>query len=119
MRLNRKGQTLVLFLLLLPILLLVMAYLVDLGFLHLQKRRIDTTIQNALQYGKQHIDSATLEQDLENLLLLNLDPIDYQIQLEEQRLILTVSKKIDPLFPFLFSEKQTKITVVKSIKMKE
>ena len=73
---NNKGQTLVAFLLLLPFLFLVIAFLLDFGFLSIQKRRITNAAHDALIYASKNKNSDTLEEEVTNLLNKNIDGIN-------------------------------------------
>lgn len=113
MKLNHRGQTLILFVLLLPVLLLVLGFLVDIGYLHIQKRKLDTTINDALTYGLEHIASEELENKLIKLLQLNLKNIEKEeIIIQENRITITVTMKLKSIFPFL--SKEDKMTIQKS-----
>lgn len=113
MKLNHKGQTLILFVLLLPFLLLVLGFLVDIGYLHIQKRKLDTTINDTLTYGVKHIETEELETKLVKLLQLNLTNIEKkEILIQENRITIIVTKKIEHIFPFLGTEEN--ITIQKS-----
>lgn len=113
---NHRGQTLVLFVLLLPVLLLVLGFLIDIGYLHIEKRKVDHAITNALEYGIEHRDSPTLESDIHKLLVLNLKTIEQSdIVIHEDNITISVTKKVDPIFPFLYKEKNFTITIKKRI----
>ncbi len=116
MRLNHRGQTLVFFVLLLPVLLLVLGFLIDIGNLHIQKRKVDHAITNALEYGIEHRDDLTLETDIRKLLILNLKTVDQlNIIITEDYITISITKKIEPIFPFLYSKEDTNITIQKRI----
>lgn len=57
---NNKGQTLVLFVILIPVLLLVFVCFYQIGSICLDKRKIEDSIETALEYGVDHIDSELL-----------------------------------------------------------
>ena len=57
---NNKGQTLVLFVILIPVLLLVFVCFYQIGSIGLDKRKIEDSIETALEYGADHIDSELL-----------------------------------------------------------
>ncbi|MDD4109639.1 MAG: hypothetical protein PHH93_13065 [Prolixibacteraceae bacterium] len=48
--LNNKGQTLVVFVLLIPILLLIFAIIIDSGYAYIEKRKIENYIKDAIEY---------------------------------------------------------------------
>lgn len=113
MKLNHRGQTLILFVLLLPVLLLVLGFLVDIGYLHIQKRKMDTTINDILTYGIEHIETEELEDKLVRLLQLNLNGIEKkEITIQENQITIRVTKKTEHIFPFLGN--QEKMTIQKS-----
>lgn len=70
---NKKGQALVSFLLLLPLIFLIIAFLFDFGSLSIQKRNITNTVDEALVYASKNKISDTLEEDVANLLYKNID----------------------------------------------
>jgi len=57
---NNKGQTLVLFVILIPVLLLVFVCFYQIGSIGLDKRKIEDSIETALEYGVDHVDSELL-----------------------------------------------------------
>ena len=57
---NNKGQTLVLFVILIPVLLLVFVCFYQIGSIGLDKRKIEDSIETALEYGVDHIDNELL-----------------------------------------------------------
>lgn len=117
MKQNHRGQTLVLFILLLPVFVLVLGFLIDIGYLHIEKRKVDYAIQSALEYGMKHKEDSTLKEDLQNLLVYNLYPIESsEVEITKNEITIMVSKKIERLLPFLFSEKETKIVIQKTIR---
>ena len=115
MKMNHRGQTLVLFILLLPVLLLVLGFLVDMGYLYMEKRKINRTVDMVLDYGVTHADATSLEQEMQQLLILNLKTLNEQnIVMDENHITVTVSKTVDGIFPFLFQEKSDTIRVQKT-----
>lgn len=120
MRLNHRGQTLILFVLLLPVLLLVLGLLIQLGNLQIQKQKIDQTITNALIYGMEHIDDSSLEVDIQKILLLNLKKIQHKmIEINDNKITIAITQSSNFLFPNLFKNLENSITIQKSIYFKD
>lgn len=116
MKLNDRGQTLVLFILLLPVLLLVLGYLVDIGLLHIQKRKIDRTVDMVLDYGIQHQDSIALEEEMYQLLIMNLKSVEEEkIVITDTSITVAIKKTVDRVFPFLFPNQNHTIQMTKTI----
>ena len=61
-------------------------------------------------------ESSTLETDIRKLLILNLKTIENsEIHITEDRITISVTKTVKSIFPFLYQEKDTVITMKKSI----
>lgn len=113
---NHRGQTLVLFILILPVLLLVLGFLINLGTLQIQKKKLNNTIDQGLTYGIKHKEDETLEYDIYRILLLNLKTIqNYKIELKENDITIEVTQIIKPIFPIF---KEENITIKKRIYLK-
>ena len=57
MKLNNKGQALVAFIILLPIILFILSMVIDLGLMGLEKRKINNTVRDSIEYGLKHNSS--------------------------------------------------------------
>lgn len=122
MRLNDRGQTLVLFVLLLPVFILILGFLVDMGNLHIQKRKVDYTIDDTLQYGMEHLDmdEDMLKQELHKLLQLNLKTIEKErIVIENNQITISITKKIETVFGNLFQKEEDTIVIQKKAYFKD
>ena len=58
---NNKGQALVLFILILPLLLIVLGMVVDLGMIGISKKKVDTVVQNILFHSFENREEKTDE----------------------------------------------------------
>jgi len=101
MKRNERGQTLVLFVLLLPIFLVIMGIVMDMGNLHYEKRKIEKTMKQTISYGLDHIQEIDLEADLNTLLNKNLKNQKQTIVIDTNTITITVEKQIQYMFPFL------------------
>lgn len=72
---QNKGQVLVAFLLLLPLLFLLIVSLLDFGFLSIQKRQIESGMHIALHYASENQTSDALEEEVTELLNKNIPGI--------------------------------------------
>lgn len=73
--LNNKGQTLVLFVLLLPIMLCIMVLVFDIGKFICMKQELNNISSMVVSYGIEHYDDKDIENELTNLILLNDDSL--------------------------------------------
>ena len=67
---NNRGQTLVMFILMLPLLLIVLCLVVDIGMLSLEKKKLENTLKDAIYYelNNQETDSNMIKNRLTNTL---------------------------------------------------
>ena len=60
-KLNNKGQSLVMFILILPIILLLIVLVVDIGSIMVKKQELDNVNQLTIEYGLDHISNQEIE----------------------------------------------------------
>ena len=101
---GNKGQTLVIFVLILPILLLLFALIWEVGNLGLTINKYETEIKDTIEYGLNHLDNENLEEVLTNLLKANLDG-DISIEINNQVIKVNVKQKYDALFNNLLNNR--------------
>lgn len=101
---DSKGQTLVIFVLILPILLLLFALILEVGNLGLTTNKYETEIKDTIEYGLNHLDNENLEEVLTNLLKANLDG-DISVEINNQVIKVNVKQKYDALFNNLLNNR--------------
>lgn len=122
-RLNNKGQSLVLFILVLPILLGIMALVIDVGNALSKKNEIDGVIEFVLDYGVEtgevffeNNDKEYFNEDLVNwkdelkiLLNYNLGDSDNEIILQDGVITITSDTYVQGIFSNILNIKGFKI----------
>ena len=101
---DSKGQTLVIFVLILPILLLLFALIWEVGNLGLTINKYETEIKDTIEYGLNHLDDENLENILTNLLKANLEG-DINVEINNQVIKVNVKQKYDALFNNLINNR--------------
>ena len=71
-----RGQVLVCFILLIPVILLTFALVIDLGLYGIEKRKIDNTVKDTVRYGLNNIDKSDVSNYIKALLIENIDDIN-------------------------------------------
>lgn len=85
--LNNKGQSLVLFVIVLPVLLLILVLVIDIGRIIVLKQELDNINKIVLDYGLDNLENDNLNGDIIDLVKLNNDEIDeININLENDKL---------------------------------
>ncbi len=86
---NNKGQTLVLFVILIPFILILLGFVIDISSLSLEKVKVDNTIRDVL---KDCLENNKNEEEIVNLININNIYIK-KINMENSILYMEVSKE--------------------------
>lgn len=73
---NRKGQTLVAFVLLVPVFLLLFAFVIDTGYLLKESTRLNSTTKTILKTTYENRNDADYKEQVRNLMEKNAIPIE-------------------------------------------
>lgn len=85
---NNKGQVLVIFVILIPIIILLFTLVIDIGNMYIEKRNINNNLKYAIEYSNKN------NTNIEEILNKNLDNIEINYYDEE----IKVSKKYNGIF---------------------
>ena len=97
--LNNRGQTLVLFVMLLPIMLLVMVLVFDIGKSIVEKQKLDNISFMIVSYGIEHSKDDNIEGTLKELVTLNYkDATDVEILVKDDYVSVSLSGKVKGVF---------------------
>ena len=96
LKMNNKGQSLVLFVLLLPILFLILYMVYEVGMMTLLKTELNNINYLALDYGVNNIEKDNIEDEIKNLILKNKSDIDnIMIEVNDNKVIIMLEDKLD------------------------
>lgn len=107
---NRKGQVLILFVLLLPVLLLFAGIVIDTGISYIEKRKIENVMKDTISYALDHLEeeSQTLKINMGHIMNENIKDIyDMKIEIGNQYIQLQVEKKITTIFGIMTTPNKT------------
>ena len=100
--LNNKGQSLVLFVVVIPILLFILILVIDIGKAINLKQELNNINKIVLDYGLDNIDEENLKVELIELVKLNNNEIDeIDIKLDNDKIYLNISCDMDLIFTSL------------------
>lgn len=112
---NNKGQALVIFVIILPILLMVFTLIIDLGFLYIEKRNISNNVYDSVEYYLENIDDEDIDKDVEKLLNKNIKDIKININETDEYVEIKVSKVRKSLYSIISHDTNINI-IYKGIK---
>ncbi len=94
---NNKGQTLAIFVILLPVILFLIAVAIDMGNFLVQKNKYEDEVKNTIKYGLKHLDDEDISNKITMLLNSNVDG-QKQINIKDKVIKIKVSKKVNSIF---------------------
>ena len=109
LKINNKGQSLVMFVLIIPIFLLILTLVYDVGNAIYEKDRLSNTNYLTIEYGLNNIDTVT-ENDLKNLIEQNTSNIKYiYVTIEENQIEIKMEKDAKSIIGKMFNFNLVKI----------
>lgn len=109
LKINNKGQSLVMFVLIIPIFLLILTLVYDIGNAIYEKDRLSNTNYLTIGYGLNNIDTVT-ENDLKNLIEQNTSNLKYiYVTIEENQIEIKMEKDAKSIIGKMFNFNLVKI----------
>ena len=97
--LNNKGQSLVLFVIVLPILLLIVILVIDIGKALVLKQELKNISNIVLDYGLDNLDKEEIKFELVNLVELNNNEIDnVNINIDDSKIYIKLNENVKGTF---------------------
>lgn len=97
-KLNNKGQSLVMFILIIPILLLIMILVIDLGNIIVTKTHLDNTSYLVIDYALDHLEEEDLESKVLGLINVNNGGgLETKIDISNDKILVTTRKEVKGL----------------------
>lgn len=111
---NNRGQVLVAFALIMPLLLIIVAIFLDFGFIAIKKRQVINTVDEALEYALKHKEDEELEQKVTFLLKKNIEDVDdLEIKIEDNKIKIDIKVKLNSKFEKIFDNDLYEIEITK------
>lgn len=92
---NNKGQTLIIFVILIPILILVAALVVDTGLMTFEKERYRGIIENGIE---EYFDTGNVEETEKIFSLNDIPKEEYTIIVQEKQIEVSLNTSIEAIF---------------------
>lgn len=111
-QLNNKGQTLVIFIFIIPILIGLMALVIDIGNLIYYKQDLDNINKIVLDYGLNNQQTPELEEKMITLAKLNNPHLNIKIKQEENIIYIKTTYYVQGIFTNIFQTKGYQATSI-------
>ena len=98
---DNKGQTLVTFVLIIPIILVILVLVIDYGLISLEKRKVSNTISDNIKYGVENIDKIDVKNDILELINKNLKRDNIKklnINMDNSKVIIDITYRCNTIF---------------------
>ena len=93
---NNKGQTLAIFVVFLPILIILIYGIYELGNIYYEKNNLNNINVMAIKYGLDNIDDTDINNKIKNLISINdKDIVIKNIDIKKNNIEIKLEKKID------------------------
>lgn len=110
LKLNNKGQSLVLFIMIIPILLLIMVFVYDMGMLLYEKDRLSNTVNMAIDYALDNKEVSN--EEIKELIDRNINrEVEIKIDRDNDSIKIEAQEEAKFIFSNLFDFDFTKIVV--------
>ena len=111
-RQNEKGQTLVSFALILPILVMLFALVIDTGYTYLEEKQLKDGVLIGLKYGMKYHEEDVKDQ-VRELIVENVDDISIlNIYMEENQIKIQAKKPKKNIFTSMFLNDSSELEVI-------
>ena len=91
---NNKGQTLVLFVLMLPIIIFIMLLVIDVSNMVITKQELNNINKMVLNYGLDIIEEENIENTLEDMINKNISTNEHTIKIDDGTIEIDLKKEI-------------------------
>ena len=91
---NNKGQTLVLFVLMLPIIIFIMLLVIDVSNMVITKQELNNINKMVLNYGLDIIEEENIENKLEDMINKNISTNEHTMKIDDGTIEIDLKKEI-------------------------
>lgn len=95
---NNKGQSLVLFILMIPILVGIMALVIDVGKVYSYKEKQENILEFMIEYGLDDVKDEDRKEKMGALLAFNLEADTYQVRIENDEIYIMTKGQVKGIF---------------------
>ena len=110
-KLDNKGQSLVIFVIFIPLFIMIGTFIIDIGFAKYNERKLNSISKEVITYGMKHI-SDDPRSEMENLIKKNDDEITYyeiDIDTDNNKIKLIINKDSKGIFGKIIGKELYKI----------
>ena len=107
---NNKGQVLPIFVILFPIIILIISYIVDIGIMYTEKRRIENNTIDAISYYIDNKDNLDVYDKTLEILNRNIKNSNINISVDGEYVIIHIKKTHNSLYNIINLNNEINVT---------
>ena len=112
MKLNNKGQTLIIFVILIPLLITLMAFVVDISYMYKESNKLENTTKTIIKNVYNERLDGDIEKKVKDLYKENkIDNKNVKVSTKNEYLIVKNEYEVDSIFGKLIGIKKYKVKV--------
>lgn len=113
---NNKGQTLILFVLLIPLIFITLLIVIEFSKIYLDKQKTINIVKDTIEYGLKNIKEEKINEKLNNLIDANIKYEDKTIFISEDEIRINITKE-QKIFKKIYNIKYTYKGIIKENKI--
>ncbi|MDD2518449.1 MAG: hypothetical protein PHI05_04675 [Bacilli bacterium] len=107
---NNKGQTLVVFILLLPLMVMLLSFVINQGYVYVAKRELESNIKESINMRFKLDESLDIESKIRNYFIKNIEDIkSLDIKISPNYIKVTVMIIVKPPLPMIIDKNELEI----------
>lgn len=104
---NNHGQTLVAFVLLIPIISILLFMVIDYGLMSYETRKVSNIMKSAIEYGLHNLDKNNVVDKMNDLIVKNIDEdtiLNLEVKIENGNIIIVLEKKYQGMLKMFYKK---------------
>ena len=107
---NNKGQTLVTFVIMLPIIIILLAAIIDIGYMYMETSKVNSINRLVIDYGLDNLKTDNIDTKITNLVKENDEQLKVkELKIEDNKIKLEIEKNMKSIFGQVIGIKTYKI----------
>ena len=109
---NNKGQILPIFVILFPVIILFISYIVDIGLMYTEKRRMENIVKDAINYYIDNKEDMDIYNKTNEYINKNINNVNIKIEVNDEYITISINKKYKSIYNILNLNDEIKVKYI-------